>query len=62
MNNLVCIVASSTNSEKTYEIRSSEGVLYCGCPAWKFSRPENDSMGQKNCKHLRGLRLAGLRG
>jgi len=41
-------VESRSTYGKTYEIRlGKDGVVYCTCPAWKFSR------GNKTCKHLR---------
>ena len=35
---------ASSSSNKVYQvIRGHDGVIYCTCPGWKFSR---------NCKHL----------
>lgn len=37
---------TSSNSITKYIIREGkDGVIYCDCPAWKFSKPHN-------CRHL----------
>ena len=41
-------IESRSTPGLTYEMRlGRDGVVYCTCPAWKFSR------GFKTCKHLR---------
>jgi len=37
---------SDSNPDKMYYIhKGRDGVIYCDCPAWKFSKPHN-------CRHL----------
>ena len=54
-------VKSMSTKDLVYEIRQGkDDKVYCTCPAWKFSKPEN-----KTCKHLRrykGLTQAKLKG
>ena len=55
MKMMVLATMISGKSGNTYEIRRGrDGVEYCTCPAWKFSR------GVKTCKHLRAHRAAGM--
>lgn len=45
-------VKSQTDPGKGYEIRvDSHNLLYCTCPAWRFSSGRD-----KDCKHLRSYR------
>lgn len=61
--NLVVLktVASKSNPDKHYEIRlGRDNVVYCTCPAWKFSKT-TDKFGNKqpkNCKHLKEFRAS----
>ena len=49
-------VESRSTPGVSYEVRlGKDGVVYCTCPAWKFSR------GAKTCKHLRAEGLAAHR-
>lgn len=42
------------NNGRTYNIiKGKDGVIYCTCPAWKFSNPHN-------CKHLDNYYLCKL--
>ena len=43
---------SMSNPKKAYVLTmGKDNVLYCSCPAWRFSK-----RGQKDCKHLREFR------
>ena len=48
----VAEVASQTTDDNKYEIRlGADGVLYCTCPGWKFSKAT-----PRSCKHVQGLK------
>jgi hypothetical protein len=49
----VLATVRSESSAASYEIRrGGDGVVYCTCPSWRFSREARD------CKHLRKLAVA----
>ena len=50
MSKMILKTVLSSNGDTTYDIRlGKDGVTYCTCPAWKFSKPKN---GVRKCKHL----------
>ena len=47
-------VRSKSNPAKAYQVTmGKDNVLYCSCPAWRFSGKGGR---QKDCKHLRDFR------
>lgn len=61
---MVTVIATFTSDRGTpYEVREGkDGVVYCTCPAWRFSGKVRGSEGfgggkaRKDCKHLQRLR------
>jgi len=48
---------SASNPDKRYYIvKGKDGVVYCTCPAWKFSGKGGE---QRNCKHLADFKNSG---
>jgi predicted nucleic acid-binding Zn finger protein len=52
---VVATIPSTSNPNVTYQIQQGkDGKTYCSCPAWRFSK-------DRDCKHLKALRLAVVR-
>ena len=46
MSEVLAVYRSASNPDKEYTIRlGKDGVVYCDCPGWKFSKPHR-------CGHL----------
>jgi predicted nucleic acid-binding Zn finger protein len=46
---MVLATIKSSKGNREYQIcQGQDGIVYCTCPAWRFSK------GEKTCKHLQG--------
>ena len=53
---VLIVVKSESNPDKTYEIRKShqDGKTYCTCPGWIFKARKGDGI----CKHIKAYQAS----